>query len=165
MNYCPKCGQTLIQAEVDGRLRLKCSAAVCDYVFWDNPIPVVAAVVELAGDVILVRSRGWPPKWQGLVTGFLERGETPQQGVLREVQEELGQVGELISFIGHYAFELRNQLIVAYHVRIQGEPVLGDELESYKRLPPEQVRPWALGTGPALRDWLKAQGFLQEEGG
>jgi NAD+ diphosphatase len=165
MNYCPKCGQTLIQAEVDGRLRLKCSSPTCDYVFWDNPIPVVAAVVELEGDVILVRSRGWPPKWQGLVTGFLEHGETPQQGVLREVQEELGQQGELVSFIGHYAFELRNQLIIAYHVRIQGEPVLGDELESYKRLPPEQVRPWALGTGPALRDWLKGRGFLQEEGG
>jgi NAD+ diphosphatase len=169
MNFCPKCGQSLIQADVDGKPRRKCSSAVCDYVFWDNPIPVVAAVVELEGDVILVRPPHWPPKWQGLVTGFLERGETPEQGILREVQEELGQKGELVAFIGHYAFERgnfaeRNQIIMAYHVRIQGEPVLGAELESYKRLPPEQVRPWSLGTGPALRDWLKAHGYLQDEG-
>jgi len=162
MNYCPKCGQSLIQVEVDGKPRRKCSSAACDYVFWDNPIPVVAAVVELEGDVILVRPPHWPPKWQGLVTGFLERGETPEQGILREVREELGQEGELVAFIGHYAFEQRNQVIMAFHVRICAEPVLGVELESYKRLPPEQVRPWSLGTGPALRDWLKARGFLQE---
>lgn len=162
MNYCPKCSQPLIQVELDGKLRCKCSSAACDYVFWDNPIPVVAAVVELDGEVILVRSPHWPPKWQGLVTGFLERNETPEQGILREVREELGQDGELVGFIGHYPFELRNQIIIAYHVRIHAEPVLGDELESYKRLPPEQVRPWSLGTGPALRDWLAERGYLQE---
>jgi NADH pyrophosphatase NudC (nudix superfamily) len=163
MKYCPKCGQTLCEGEVNGERRLRCASMECDYVFWDNPTPVVAVVVEWQGDLILVRPPHWPPKWQGLVTGFLERGETPEQGVLREVREELGQDGELLSFIGHYAFEQRNQLIMAYHVRIHGEPVLGAELESYKRLPPEQVRPWALGTGPALRDWLRARGFFRDD--
>jgi NAD+ diphosphatase len=163
VNYCLKCGQPLVEVEVEGKSRRKCSSAVCDYVFWDNPTPVVAAVVEYEGDVILVRPPHWPPKWQGLVTGFLERGETPEQGILREVREELGQEGELVSFIGHYLFEQLNQLIMAYHVRIHAEPVLGAELESYKRLPPEQARPWALGTGPALRDWLKERGFLCSE--
>lgn len=162
MKYCPKCGQILLDGVVNGERRLRCASKDCDFVFWDNPIPVVAAVVEWQGDLILVRPPHWPPKWQGLVTGFLERGETPEQGVLREVREELGQEGDLLSFIGHYAFEQRNQLIMAYHVRIHDEPVLGDELESYKRLPPEQVRPWALGTGPALRDWLLAHGHLRE---
>jgi hypothetical protein len=47
-----------------------------------------------------------------------------------------------------------NQLILAYHVVARGQIVLGDELDGYKRLPPERVRPWDLGTGPALRDWL-----------
>jgi NAD+ diphosphatase len=125
VKFCPECGQSLVQAEVSGRLRLKCSSATCDYVYWDNPTPVVAAVVELEGDVILVRPPQWPEKWLGLVAGFLERGETPEQGILREIHEELGQPGEIISFIGHYTFEQRNQVIMAYHVRIQGEPVLG----------------------------------------
>ena len=162
LKYCPKCGQALIDAEISGRPRRKCSAAACDYVFWDNPVPVVAAVVEWEGDVILVRPPNWPEKWLGLVAGFLERGETPEQGMLREVREELNQEGEIISFIGLYAFEQRNQVIMAYHVRIYGEPVLGEELAAYKRLPPEKVRPWALGTGPALRDWLKGQGLLKD---
>jgi NADH pyrophosphatase NudC (nudix superfamily) len=150
--YCPQCAAELVEAEVNGEARRKCPA--CDYVYWNNPIPVVAAIVEHQGKVILTRNKGWPEKWLGIVTGFLEKGETPEAGVLREVEEELGLDGVIISFIGHYPFELRNQIIFAYHVHAEGEIVIGDELEAIKALAPEEIRPWSLGTGPALKDWL-----------
>lgn len=150
--FCPQCAALLVTTEVDGCPHLKCPD--CDFVVWDNPIPVVAAIVEHEGKVILTRSKGWPEKWLGIVAGFLEKGETPETGVLREVREELGLDGEIVSFVGHYAFEMRNQIIFAYHVRIEGEIVLGAELESIKVVPPEEVRPWDVGTGPALKDWL-----------
>lgn len=150
--FCPQCAAPLISAEVDGCPRLKCPA--CNFVYWDNPIPVVAAIVEHEGRIILTRSKGWPEKWLGVVAGFLEKGETPETGALREVKEELGLEGEIVSFIGHYPFDLRNQIIFAYHIRAEGEIKLGEELESIKALPPEEVRPWEMGTGPALRDWL-----------
>jgi len=153
--FCPLCATLLITANVDGVPRLKCPS--CDFVHWDNPIPVVAAIVEHEGKVILTRSRGWPEKWVGIVAGFLEKNETPEQGTLREVKEELGLDGEIVSFIGHYPFELRNQIIFAYHIRAEGDITLGDELESIKALPPEEVRPWDVGTGPALKDWLAAR--------
>ena len=157
MNYkfCPQCATPLEVVEIEGISRQKCPA--CDFVYWDNPIPVVAAIVEHEGNVILTRSKGWPEKWLGIVAGFLEKDETPEQGVLREVREELGIDGEIVSFVGHYAFKLRNQIIFAYHVRIQGEITLGDELESIKAVPPEEVRPWDIGTGPALKDWLSSR--------
>ncbi len=157
MNYkfCPQCATPLITAEVDGIQRQKCPA--CDFIHWDSPIPVVAAIVEHEGKVILTRNKGWPEKWLGIVAGFLEKNETPEQGVLREVREELGAEGEIVSFVGHYPFKLRNQIIFAYHVRIQGEITLGDELESIKAVPPEKVRPWDLGTGQALKDWLRTR--------
>jgi NADH pyrophosphatase NudC (nudix superfamily) len=157
MNYkfCPKCGSELGEADVDGNQRLKCPS--CDFVHWDNPIPVVAAIVEHEGKVILTRNKGWPEKWLGIVAGFLEKGETPEQGTLREVKEELGLNGKIISFVGHYPFKLRNQIIFAYHIQVEGEIKLGDELESIKALPPEEVRPWSIGTGPALKDWLAAR--------
>lgn len=150
--FCPQCATPLTTAEVDGFSRLKCPA--CNFVVWDNPIPVVAAIVEYEGKVILTRSKGWPEKWLGIVAGFLEKGETPENGALREVNEELGLDGEIVSFVGHYPFALRNQIIFAYHVRGEGEIKLGEELESIMALPPEEVRPWDLGTGPALKDWL-----------
>jgi NADH pyrophosphatase NudC (nudix superfamily) len=153
--FCPNCASELVPVEIEGIPRQKCLA--CDFVHWDNPIPVVAAIVEHEGKVILTRNKGWPEKWVGIVAGFLEKNETPEDGALREVREELGLEGEIVSFIGHYAFEMRNQIIFAYHIYAEGEITLGDELESIKAVPPEEVRPWSLGTGPALKDWLAAR--------
>jgi NAD+ diphosphatase len=157
MNFCPQCGRELKLTEVDGRERLRCSSETCDFVHWDNPTPVVAGIVEIDGCVVLTRNIGWPEKWYGVVAGFLEKGETPENAVLREVKEELGLDGELISFVGYYSFFERNQLILAYHIQAQGEIQLGPELEDAKLVPIEEVRPWAVGTGPALRDWLESR--------
>jgi NADH pyrophosphatase NudC (nudix superfamily) len=115
---------------------------------------VVAALVEHEGKVVLARARGWPPGRFGLVTGFLERGETVEQAALREVGEELGLEGEIEATIGIYTFERRNQLIVAFHVRAEGPISLGDELAEIRHVPPEKLRPWSFGTGPAVADWL-----------
>ncbi len=159
--YCPHCTTPLVEREDGGLPRPACP--LCDYVFYDNPAPVVAALVEHEGDVILARNKGWPEKWFGLVTGFLERGETAQQGVLRELKEELDLDGEIVSFIGVYHFFEMNQVILAYHVRAEGAITLGDELADYKRVAPEKLRPWPLGTGHAVRDWLAARQNGTEE--
>lgn len=152
--FCLQCGNPLQSAEVDGQIRLRCQAADCSYVHWDNPVPVVAAIVEIEGAVILARNRGWPENMFGLITGFLEKGETPDAAILREVQEELGLNADAAHFIGYYQFFQMNQLILAFHVPAQGEIVLGDELAAIKRLPIERLKPWTIGTGPAVRDWL-----------
>jgi NADH pyrophosphatase NudC (nudix superfamily) len=153
MTYCQSCGHPLEPAEVDGRTRMRCGA--CGWVLWDNPVPVVAAIVEHEGSVVLVRSHGWPEKFYGLVTGFLERDESPEEGVLREVREELSLEGRVASLVGVYPFKERNQVIIAYHVEAAGEIVLGEELEAFKRIEPAKLRPWPRGTGHAVRDWLE----------
>lgn len=130
-----------------------------DFVFWNNPLPVVAAIVQMGpgeheGEVVLVRNHGWPEKMFGLVTGFLEKGESPEQGVLRELREELGLEGEVVRLVGVYSFEQRNELIVAYHVRAHGTIALGEEIAQVKSVPREKLRPWPFGTGLAVKDWL-----------
>lgn len=121
---------------------------------WNNPTPVVAAIVDTGDEVILVRNHGWPEKWFGLVTGFLEKNEHPETGVVREVQEELGLEAEVVSLVGLYPFERMNQLIIAYHLRAAGEVVLGEELAEYRRVEVAKLRPWPFATGDAVRDWL-----------
>ena len=83
---------------------------------WDNPTPVVAAVVEYEGRVLLARNRAWPEKMFALVTGFLERDEAPAAAVLREVKEETDLDGRAAHLIGVYEFARMNQVIIAYHV-------------------------------------------------
>jgi NADH pyrophosphatase NudC (nudix superfamily) len=156
--FCPLCATPLADRAVEGRARRACPKDGCGFTHYSNPTPVVAAIVERGEDVLLVRQHGWPEKMFGLVTGFLEAGESPEAGVLREVQEELGLAGEVVSLVGVYDFELRNELIVAYHVRVAGEVTLGDELEAVKAIAKTKLRPWAFGTGHAVKAWLERQG-------
>ncbi len=129
---------------------------------WDNPVPVVAAVVEHEGYIVLARNKLWTQRFFGLITGFLERNENPDAAVLREVEEELGLKARDPRFIGHYGFERMNQLIIAYHVIGEGTITLGDELAEYIRVAPAQARYWPAATGLALRDWLIAQGHTPQ---
>ena len=155
MKFCPKCGNDLVLAEENMAQRLCCSSASCSYVFWDNPVPVVAAIVEVDGKVVMARNEGWPDGLYGLITGFLERGETPDAGILREVKEELNLDGKIAGFVGYYSFFEMNQLILAFHVKAEGEIATCDEISEILLVPPEELQPKPFGTGYAIMDWLK----------
>ena len=121
---------------------------------WDNPAPVVAALVERDGLIVLARNHAWPEKKFGLITGFLERDETPQQAVAREVKEELDLVACVVTLIGVYPFHRKHEVIMAFHVEAAGEIRLNEELAEYRLIEPNKLRPWEFGTGLAVRDWL-----------
>jgi len=159
--YCPTCREPLVSRTHGGAERAACPDPACGFVHWGNPIPVVAAIVERDNDVILVRSHGWPETWYGLVAGFLETAERPEDAVLREVEEELGIRGILGECVGVYPFERMNQIIFTYHVLgHDGDIKLCDEeLADYRQVSIETVQPWSQGTGPALRDWLASRGY------
>ena len=155
--YCPWCTASLSDQTIQGEARRACSKQ-CGFVFYDNPTPVVAAVVEHEGKVVLARNRAWPVAFYGLITGFLERGEAPEEGALRELKEELGLLGDKPSLIGAYPFQQMNQVILAYHVVARGVIKLGDELADFRSVPLAECKAWSAGTGFALRDWLRARG-------
>lgn len=159
MNFCPVCTSPLVAGSAGGRQRLVCSKP-CGYVYWDNPLPVVGAIVEYDNNtVILIQNKGWPAEWFGLVTGFLERDEEPDAAVLRELKEELGLEGEVVEQVGVYTFFQRNELIITYHVRATGEIRMDtDELQAYKLVPISRLKPWPFGTGKAVQDWLAKRG-------
>ncbi len=142
-------------ASIDNEERLRCSSPTCGYVYWNNPTPVVAAIVECEDGVVLARNKSWPEGMFSIITGFLEKGETPEHCAVREVKEELDLDGIVKQFVGYYCFFEMNQLILAFHVRGSGTIELGEELAEYKLVPKDKLRPWAFGTGLAVRDWLE----------
>lgn len=163
-NFCPNCAtplQLLAQMEDGGeKSRLRCPA--CQWTHWNNPTPVLAAVIELAdrdGQVLLARNAAWPGKFYGLITGFMEAGETPEEGIAREVGEETSLQVDALKLIGVYDFQRMNQVIIAYHAVARGDIRLSPELAEYKLYAPDAVMCWPAGTGYALADWLKSRGF------
>ncbi len=159
-NFCPHCATPLVTQELAGLPRRACPS--CDFVHWDNPAPVVAALVERDGLIVLARNHAWPEKRFGLITGFLERDETPEEAVAREVKEELDLAAGRVGLIGVYSFQRKNEVIIAYHVAAAGEIVLNEELAEFRLIPPEKLRPWEFGTGLAVRDWLKSKGYSRD---
>ncbi len=158
--YCPLCAASLLWQTVSDRERAMCPA--CGWVHWDNPTPVVAALIEYSGKVLLARNRAWPEKMFALVTGFLERDETPLQAVAREVAEETALATTSAELIGVYEFTRKNEVIIAYHVIAEGEIRLGEELVDYRLIEPARLRPWPLGTGLAMADWMRRRGLPVE---
>lgn len=157
MNFCPLCGNRITARDINGIEREACSSKTCPFVNWDNPTPVVTAIVELDGKVVMIRNKGWPENMFGIVSGFLEKGETPDDAVLREVREELGLDGRIQEFVGYYTFPEMNQLLLTFHVIAQGQITIGDELEEIRIVEPERIRPWSYGTGPAVKKWLESR--------
>ncbi len=155
--FCPCCGSPLEEFPIAGVLRQGCAELRCGWVFWDNPIPIVAAIVQCEdrdGAVLLARNAAWEEGKFALVTGFLERNEDPAAAVVREVREETALEATAVSLVGLYPFERKNELILAYHVKARGEIVLNEELAEYRLIPPQKLKAWEFGTGPAVRDWL-----------
>jgi ADP-ribose pyrophosphatase YjhB (NUDIX family) len=115
MNYdfkfCPNCATELqfLTLDEDGgpKERLRCPA--CGYTHWNNPTPVLAAVIEMAdrdGQVLLARNAAWTHRMFALITGFMEAGETPEEGIAREVMEETSLKAESLDLIGVYDREI-----------------------------------------------------------
>ena len=149
----------LVQLEDGGeKARLRCPA--CDYTHWNNPTPVLAAVVELNGQILLARNAAWSGRMFALITGFMEAGETPQGGIAREIKEETNLDAAALTLIGVYDFQRMNQIIIAYHAVCSGDVKLSPELAEYKLYDPADVLCWPAGTGYAMADWLKSRGHV-----
>lgn len=159
--FCPMCSAPLVDHVVDREPRRVC-AAQCGFVHYDNPTPVVAVVVEHEGAIVLARNKAWKFDFYGLITGFLERNESPERCAVREVKEELNLDAAPPTLIGVYPFERMNQVIIAYHASATGTIALNEELDDYRHVPPAQCKVWTAGTGFALRDWLRSKGHEPE---
>jgi len=158
--FCPQCATPLafITLPEDGgdKERLRCAA--CGYTHWNNPTPVLAAVMEYQGQILLAQNAAWPGKMFALITGFMEAAETPRGGIEREIKEETNLDASELNLIGVYDFQRMNQVIIAYHAVCHGEVKLSPELVDYRLYAFDEVKCWPSSTGYALADWLRTRG-------
>jgi len=102
--YCPNCASKLVQKQIDGRPRLTCDN--CNFIFWNNPKPVISVVLFRDEKVLLVQRAEEPLLgYWCLPGGFLEYDETLQEGATREVFEETGLIVNIQKLVGVYRID------------------------------------------------------------
>lgn len=156
--YCPACGQSVQERvlEPDHRPRLVCPDG---HVTWRNPRIVVGTLPIRAGRVYLARRAIEPGI--GLWTypgGFLEVGESAQEGARRETEEETKLLVEVGRLIGAYSRPQVGVVTLIYEANVVGgESLPGLETLEVRDFGPDEI-PWdalAFTTGEsALRDWI-----------
>lgn len=162
MKFCPSCGEQLTKENIDGRRRLRCSNNnSCNYIFWNNPTPVVAMVVETKDGIVLAHNKRTPAGIFSIITGFLEMGESPEDAAKRETLEELGLQAISATLIGLFPFSRAGQIIMAYHVLANGEIVLNEELDDYKIVQREELLGYENNLRFEVQEWLNKLSVLK----
>lgn len=91
--YCPYCGDPVTAVDspmvgvVETPMIYRCESCE-DYVFY-NPTPGGSAAVVDGDSLLLVEDFRSPGEWK-LPSGRMELGESPREGVARELEEETG---------------------------------------------------------------------------
>lgn len=92
IQHCRQCGAPVVyRLPDDGDTKPRAVCTACATVHYENPLNVVGTV-PVWGDQVLLCRRAIEPRY-GLWTlpaGFMELGESTQDGALRETEEEAG---------------------------------------------------------------------------
>lgn len=159
--YCQLCGRYLIErfVESEGRPRYQCEG--CGFVHYMNPRVVASVIIEHDGRLLL-QQRAMEPS-RGLWTfpgGFLEVGETPEEGAVREAKEEVGLDVTVRSLQGIYTRRQHGIVLVVYDGTTATDNAVVADYESLavRWYPPADI-PWPdlafESTEAALRDWVR----------
>lgn len=112
--FCPRCGGSLRSRAAGHELR--CTR--CDRAQFPRTDPaVIMAITHGDGDdeaLLLGRNRAWPAGRWSTLAGFCEPGETLEDAVRREVDEEVGvRVGE-VGYFGSQPWPLPASLMLGF---------------------------------------------------
>jgi ADP-ribose pyrophosphatase YjhB (NUDIX family) len=144
MKYCSNCGYGEPAFEVplgDSRPRYICHN--CDTIHYSNP-NVVAGCLCVWEDKVLLCRRAIEPRlgYWNVPSGYLENGETVEEGAAREVWEEAEARVEITGIHSIYSLPHINQIYIHFLADlIDGQFGVGEE-SSETMLFTEQDIPW-----------------------
>ena len=148
LNYCPACGKKLYPKEQPHEApALYCSCCE-EYRFPLYCAAVAVTVLDAVGEnMILIRQYGDPDPV--LVAGYIDKGETAEEAVMREVREELGMTVRDFSFLRSHYYAPSETLMLHYVVTVSEKAAAPNwELDSWEWVSveraPKLVKPGSL---------------------
>lgn len=142
--HCPRCGGRL-ESQQAGHV-LRCTDCGKDQFPRSDPAVIMVVTNGEPGSpeerALLGRSPAWPEGRYSTLAGFVEPGETMEDAVRREVQEETGVVVGEVTYFGSQPWPLPASLMVGFTARATHTDidVDGSEIEDAQWFTREQMR-------------------------
>lgn len=124
--FCGQCGAPTA-IEIGGHRR-RCGG--CDTVQFPRLDPAIIVLVEHDGRVLLGRQASWPARRYSVLAGFVEPGESLEDALRREVEEESGVVVTECDYHSSQPWPFPASLMLGFTARAASDALrYGDELE------------------------------------
>ena len=146
--FCAHCGGATQIAK--GGWQRNCAS--CDAQHFPRTDPVTIMLVEHDGRAMLGRGLGWPEGRFSTLAGFVEPGESIEEGVVREVFEEAGIRVRDVSYVASQPWPFPSQLMIGCHAYADDDTLTIDttemaEVNFYSR---DEVAAALEGDGPFI---------------
>ncbi len=140
--------------EGDERDRRVCDT--CGFIDYVNP-RIVVGTVAYSGDRILLCRRAIEPRkgYWTLPAGFMEQGESVEEGARREAREEAMAELEFETLLAVYSIPRISQVQLMYRARLINQPSPGPESSEVMLATWDEI-PWAELAFPSVKWALEA---------
>ncbi len=101
----------------------------CELLFYPRLSPCVIGIVEHQGHCLLAHNTRFKDQKYSALAGFIEPGETAEQALSREVEEEVGIRIRNIRYFGSQPWPFPGQLMLGFHAEYAGGDIKVDQLE------------------------------------
>ena len=122
-------------------------------------VDAVIALTDRPGSPVVLIERKYPSPGWALPGGFVDVGETVEQAVVREAQEETGLEIRLIDLLGVYSDPARDARMhtvsVVFCAEASGTPVGQDDARVAQAFTLEALPPLAFDHGQVLADYAR----------
>ena len=108
--FCSRCGSPT-EGKREERVRV-CPA--CKFAAYPRVAPAVMGLVRKGSQVLLARSPHFPPGMFSALAGFVEPGESLEQCLAREVEEEVGVQISNIRYLTSQSWPFPHSLMIAF---------------------------------------------------
>jgi NAD+ diphosphatase len=120
---------------------LQCTNSACHAEFFPRLDPAVIVLVTDGSKALLGRQASWPPGRYSALAGFVEPGESLEEAVIREVEEETGVRVEPPRYFASQPWPFPASLMLGFHAHATaGEVHLDGELEDARWFELEELR-------------------------
>lgn len=124
--FCGRCGTATVAHPQGERARV-CPA--CSFTSYPRINPCVIVAVTRGDDILLARSQRFNRPMFSTLAGFIEAGETAEETLLREVQEEVGVKVRNPRYFGSQSWPFPGNLMLGFHAEYESGDILLQEEE------------------------------------